>query len=138
MELLVFLTPRVISGPLDEETIKDVELGRMHVIEGEAEELHGPLRALPCPEDIFNDTNTPQNVPPAPVPDADTNRNTPPPPAPDPSTSTMRDPAFSPVSARIKYTEEDASANSKVEQAKGEAKPKTGLFTKKPRKLEKD
>ena len=138
VELLVFLTPRVISGPLDEETIKDVELGRMHVIEGEAEELHGPLRALPCPEDIFNDTNTPQNVPPAPVPDADTNRNTPPPPAPDPSTSTMRDPAFSPVSARIKYTEEDASANSKVEQAKGEAKPKTGLFTKKPRKLEKD
>ncbi len=137
VELLVFLTPRIISGPIDEETIKDVELGRMHIIESEAEDLHGPLRALPCPDDIFNDpNNTPQTLPPAPMLDPDTKLNPPPAPAPDPSTSVIRDPSFSPASARIKYTEEDPRTSSKVEQAKGEAKPKSGLFGKKSKKTD--
>jgi general secretion pathway protein D len=142
VELLVFLTPRIISGPIDEEMIKDVEMSRIHFIESEAEELHGPLRALPCqPEDIFSDPKaTPlmapgsppemQRVPPPPVPGSDL------PPAPeprlDPATSVIRDPAINPVSARLQYTEDDH----RVEQAKGESRPKPlGLFQKKPKKI---
>ena len=46
-ELLIFLTPRVIYGDADSELIKQVEAERMHFLESEAEELHGPLYSVP-------------------------------------------------------------------------------------------
>lgn len=139
VELLVFLTPRIISGPLDEETIKDVEMGRIHFIESEAEELHGPLRALPCPEDLFNEPGAPTpfgtGTPPGeipqipPAPGVDSELPPPPQPTPDASTSVIRDPEVDPVSARLRYTEDDAG--SVVKQAKAESKSRFSLFNKK-------
>lgn len=52
-ELLIFLTPRLIREDADSELIKDVEMARMHFIEAEAEELHGPLRGVPAPSPIM-------------------------------------------------------------------------------------
>lgn len=46
-ELLIFLTPRVILSDLDSELIKQVESERLHFIESEAEEIHGPLYSVP-------------------------------------------------------------------------------------------
>jgi len=46
-ELLIFLTPRVIYGDADSELVKQVEAERMHFIESEAEEIHGPLYSVP-------------------------------------------------------------------------------------------
>lgn len=46
-ELLIFLTPRIIYGDADSELIKQVEAERMHFVESEAEELHGPLYSVP-------------------------------------------------------------------------------------------
>lgn len=70
-ELLIFLTPRIVNGPEEEECLKEIEMGRLHFIESEAEQAHGPLRALPPPDDVFDDEHTPWigpgAVPPAPV-----------------------------------------------------------------------
>lgn len=49
-ELLIFLTPRVIHNDADSELIKQVEMGRMHFFEDEAEMIHGPLMGIPAPE----------------------------------------------------------------------------------------
>lgn len=57
-ELLIFLTPRIINGPEDEECFKEIEMGRLHFIESEAEEAHGPLRAVQ-PADVFDGDPTP-------------------------------------------------------------------------------
>ncbi len=46
-ELLIFLTPRIIWDDAESEHIKDVEMARIHFIEGAAEEMHGPLRGVP-------------------------------------------------------------------------------------------
>lgn len=46
-ELLIFLTPRLIREDADSEMIKEVEMARMHFIESEAEEVHGPLHGVP-------------------------------------------------------------------------------------------
>ena len=46
-ELLIFLTPRIIRNDADSELIKQVEAERMHFIEEDAEEIHGPLYAVP-------------------------------------------------------------------------------------------
>lgn len=46
-ELLIFLTPRIIYGDADSELIKQVEAERMHFVESEAEEIHGPLYSVP-------------------------------------------------------------------------------------------
>lgn len=137
VELLVFLTPRIITGALDEETIKEVEMGRIHFIESEAEELQGPLRAVP-PEQVFNESSAPspfdtgtRQTPPPPAPAADSGTLPPAPqPQADPSSAVIHDPEFSTVSARVKYTEEDNS--NKVQQAKGSKIP--SLFHKKPKK----
>ena len=51
-ELLIFLTPRLIREDVDSELIKDVEMARMHFIEAEAEEVHGPLRGVPAESPI--------------------------------------------------------------------------------------
>jgi len=120
VELLVFLTPRIISGALDEETIKDVEMGRIHFIESEAEELHGPLRGLPCPEDVFNDPaaapievpgGSGQEPPPPPAPGIDPGLPAAPKPTPDGTAgqAVIKDPEVNPVAARMRYTEDDQS-----------------------------
>jgi type II secretory pathway component GspD/PulD (secretin) len=46
-ELLIFLTPRVILSDLDSELIKQVESERLHFLESDAEEVHGPLYSVP-------------------------------------------------------------------------------------------
>ncbi|MEZ6051917.1 MAG: secretin N-terminal domain-containing protein [Planctomycetaceae bacterium] len=46
-ELLVFLTPRIVYNDADFELIKQVEVERLHFFEHEAEEIHGPLFAVP-------------------------------------------------------------------------------------------
>ncbi len=46
-ELLIFLTPRIVLSDLDSELIKQVETERLHFVESEAEEVHGPLYSVP-------------------------------------------------------------------------------------------
>ncbi len=46
-ELLIFLTPRIVKTQADAELIKQIEAERMHYIESEAEEIHGPLFSVP-------------------------------------------------------------------------------------------
>ena len=46
-ELLIFLTPRIIYSDVDSEIIKQIESERLHFLESEAEEIHGPLFAVP-------------------------------------------------------------------------------------------
>lgn len=46
-ELLIFLTPRIIYSDVDSELIKQIESERLHFLESEAEEIHGPLFAVP-------------------------------------------------------------------------------------------
>ena len=48
-ELLIFLTPRVIRTDADSEYIKQVEVERIHFMESEAEEMHGPILSAPPP-----------------------------------------------------------------------------------------
>lgn len=47
-ELLIFLTPRIVYSDADAELIKQVESERLHFIESEAEEIHGPLYSVPA------------------------------------------------------------------------------------------
>ena len=63
-ELLIFLTPRIIYSDADSELIKQVESERLHFLESEAEEIHGPLYSVP-PSDIdrFN-MSAPQSLSP--------------------------------------------------------------------------
>ena len=46
-ELLIFLTPRIVHCDTDMEFIKQVEAGRLHYFQEEAEAVHGPLFGLP-------------------------------------------------------------------------------------------
>jgi general secretion pathway protein D len=46
-EMLIFLTPRIVLSDLDSELVKQVESERLHFIESEAEEVHGPLFSVP-------------------------------------------------------------------------------------------
>jgi type II secretion system protein D len=46
-ELLIFLTPRIIENDCDSEIIKQVEAGRIHFCEAQAEAIHGPLYGVP-------------------------------------------------------------------------------------------
>ena len=48
-ELLIFLTPRIVMSDIDSELIKQVESERMHFMESDAEEIHGPLYSVPKP-----------------------------------------------------------------------------------------
>ena len=45
--MLIFLTPRIVLSDIDSELIKQVEAERLHFIESDAEELHGPLYSVP-------------------------------------------------------------------------------------------
>lgn len=47
-ELLIFLTPRIVYTDADSELMKQVEAERMHFIESDAEEIHGPLYSVPA------------------------------------------------------------------------------------------
>ncbi|MEY3175057.1 MAG: putative ral secretion pathway protein [Planctomycetota bacterium] len=46
-ELLIFLTPRIVLSDVDSELLKQVEAERLHFIESDAEQLHGPLYSVP-------------------------------------------------------------------------------------------
>ncbi|MCA9080774.1 MAG: hypothetical protein KDA58_09460, partial [Planctomycetaceae bacterium] len=46
-ELLIFLTPRIVHCDTDMEFMKQVEAGRLHYFQEEAESIHGPLFGLP-------------------------------------------------------------------------------------------
>jgi type II secretion system protein D len=46
-ELLIFLTPRIVLSDLDSELLKQVEAERLHFVESDAEQLHGPLYSVP-------------------------------------------------------------------------------------------
>jgi hypothetical protein len=99
-ELLIFLTPRIVNGPEEEECLKEIEMGRLHFIESEAEEAHGPLRAIQAPDDLFDDSPTPwikPDIPPSPAPTIQYPTSTIParPPA-EPPTPTPNTPASQP------------------------------------------
>ncbi len=46
-ELLIFLTPRIVLSDVDSELLKQVESERLHFIESDAEQMHGPLYSVP-------------------------------------------------------------------------------------------
>ncbi len=52
-ELLIFLTPHVIRCDQDAENIKQIEAQRLHYFEEEAEQIHGPLFAVPGESDGY-------------------------------------------------------------------------------------
>ncbi|MDB5334810.1 MAG: type and secretion system protein, partial [Planctomycetaceae bacterium] len=65
-ELLIFLTPRVIRTDADSELIKQVETARIHFMEQDAEEIHGPIMSVPAPVEPYQGTILPPaTVPPA-------------------------------------------------------------------------
>lgn len=64
-ELLMFLTPRVVADDATSELIKEVEMGRLHFNEAQAEEIHGPLRGVPAADDM--PTPYLNGMPPAPM-----------------------------------------------------------------------
>lgn len=80
-ELLIFLTPRVVLDDATSEYIKDVEMGRLHFNEAQAEEIHGPLHGVPAADGLPAPAF--ETMPPAPVtPPALVPSTTPKPPAP--------------------------------------------------------
>ena len=70
-ELLIFLTPRIIYGDADAELIKQVESERIHFVESEAEEIHGPIYSVPptdqpsygAPEHFYGDPQREDVIP---------------------------------------------------------------------------
>ena len=54
-ELLIFLTPRVIRSDADSELIKQIEVERLHFFEQDAEEIHGPIFAVPPQVEMPNE-----------------------------------------------------------------------------------
>lgn len=95
-ELLIFLTPRVIKTDADSELIKQVETARIHFMEQDAEEIHGPIMAAPAPVEPVNNLpfqNTPitddPSVPTTQMP-AGPSIEVPAPPDPDNSPKLMR------------------------------------------------
>lgn len=61
-ELLIFLTPRIIYSNADSELIKQVEAERLHFLESEAEELHGPIYSIPPSESRSFDSTDPATM----------------------------------------------------------------------------
>ncbi|MBL4883571.1 MAG: hypothetical protein JKY95_03410 [Planctomycetaceae bacterium] len=66
-ELLIFLTPRIIRNQIDNEYIKEVESKRLHFFRDQAEEMHGPLFAIP-EEYHMNTDSTNEILPPRLIP----------------------------------------------------------------------
>ncbi|HUQ72107.1 MAG TPA: secretin N-terminal domain-containing protein, partial [Planctomycetaceae bacterium] len=103
-ELLIFLTPRIITDDCESETIKDIEMARMHFIESEAEEIHGPLRGVPEQDWIgpgtmlIEDRGTDVVIPPTPgTTVAPSLKPMPAPPQPDPKLQPITPPVTPPV-----------------------------------------
>jgi len=75
-ELLIFLTPRIVHNDADAEMIKQIEAGRMHFFQDDAEAIHGPIfgespeMAMPVetspPLDLL--PTEPGQIPPLPTP----------------------------------------------------------------------
>ena len=61
-ELLIFMTPRIVKGSLDSEMIKQIEIERMHFLECDAEEIHGPLYSVP-PEESAEEVDPAEQLP---------------------------------------------------------------------------
>ncbi|MCA9064012.1 MAG: type II and III secretion system protein, partial [Planctomycetaceae bacterium] len=61
-ELLIFLTPRIVFTDHDAEIIKQVEAERLHFIESDVEELHGPVYSVP-PAQHMMDSYVPEYIP---------------------------------------------------------------------------
>lgn len=61
VEVLVFLTPRIVKNDSVNEIIKQIEAERLHYTEADAEALHGPLFACPAP--VTDGTAPPVYVP---------------------------------------------------------------------------
>lgn len=74
-ELLVFLTPRIIRNDADSEFIKQVEAERIHLMEEKAEEMHGPIFAVPPgePEFIPDGDGLLEPIPPVEMPQTNSN-----------------------------------------------------------------
>lgn len=126
-ELLIFLTPRLVRDDIEAEVIKDVEMARMHFIEAELEEVHGPLRSVPAAEGMPIEMMSPPGadsyeispVPPAPgdssnwspaVPGTPASPPSPtelPPPAEASSRRPIRDSAIQTVSAEDSFWEQE-------------------------------
>lgn len=71
-ELLIFLTPRVIKSAQYSEMLKQIEAQRTHFTESEAEEIHGPIYAVPPSMDGPIEIPEPISEPaPAPAPGDD-------------------------------------------------------------------
>lgn len=51
VEVLVFLTPRIVKNSTVNEIIKQIEAERLHYTEADAESLHGPLFGCPAPSE---------------------------------------------------------------------------------------
>ena len=58
-ELLIFLTPRIIESDEDSEVIKQIEAERIHFIEECAEQIHGPIYALPVEQPVIEQAPAP-------------------------------------------------------------------------------
>jgi len=54
-ELLIFLTPRIVLSDVDSELLKQVESERLHFIESDAEQLHGPLYSVPGQQGLITE-----------------------------------------------------------------------------------
>jgi type II secretion system protein D len=71
-ELLIFLTPRIVFNDIDSELIKQIEAERIHFVESEAEEIHGPLYSVPpsgmngVPQEMYPGEEVYPGVPPQP------------------------------------------------------------------------
>ncbi|MFM9965981.1 MAG: secretin N-terminal domain-containing protein [Planctomycetaceae bacterium] len=83
VEVLVFLTPRIVKNATVNEIIKQVEAERLHYTEADAESLHGPLFGCPAPLD----GSTPPVYAPGEMWTAPRNSTLPTPPAPMPNDS---------------------------------------------------
>jgi type II secretion system protein D len=132
-ELLIFLTPRIITDEAYSEHIKEVEMARIHFIECEAEELHGPLRGIPSEEQLFDgqvpqpgSTLVPSPTPPPPPAAAPTDSaaslpplNSPSVPVPTSTTPWVPDP----VPARLPAPPETTSGLLPPPQSRAPAKP---------------
>lgn len=143
VELLIFLTPRVVGGAGNEETIKEVEMGRLHYIESEAEDVHGPLRALPCPDQVFDENGLPWLDPENPSSgDIEPTIPADPPPPPPAETEglnlssrlTKEENVITANASRLRYTEEDKQAPL-VEQADSVADAPQPTATRKKKSL---
>ncbi|RMG32859.1 MAG: hypothetical protein D6725_16785, partial [Planctomycetota bacterium] len=63
-ELLIFLTPRIVRSDEESELIKQIEIERLNFSQEEAEQMHGPLFAVP--QDFEAVPAQPPAAPPAP------------------------------------------------------------------------